>query len=335
MSVKKVLSLVIYSFTFLLFVTGCGGESASSSGAQDDGNNNEVYTLNLATSLDETQVQMAGVPIFEEKVESYSDGRIEINYIGGPEAISGMKQGEAIRSGAIDISWTYSSYYAELIPEVLVTNFTELSYEEELERGSFEYLNELHADMNALILGRTLPSQYRLYLTEEVESAEDLAGLRIRGTSTYVPTLESFGTEAISLESGEVYTALERGMIDGVAYNEFGITDISAEELLEYQVSPSFNTLDGVILMNLDAFEQLPGDLQDVLYTAAIETYYETEEETNDFIEDEKEVLKEAGVEEIKLTNETEFLETSLEASWEWLSERVEDPETLAEYFRE
>ncbi|WP_134702970.1 TRAP transporter substrate-binding protein DctP [Ammoniphilus sp. YIM 78166] len=332
MKTKKVMSRVILSIVLLIALAACNQQTGTS--VSDSSNKDEVFTLNLASSIDGGHIQMQGIPIFKEKVESYSDGRLKINYIGGPEAIPGFKQGEAVRSGAIDISWIYGSYYAELVPEVLVANFTELTYEEELKRGSFDYLNELHKDINALILGRTLPFKYKLYLKDEVKSAQDLSGKRIRGTATYVPTLEAFGAEAIAMEAGEIYTSLEKGLINGLAFAELGITSSGLESQIKYEIAPAFNTLDGLVLMNLDKFNRLPKDLQDILKKAAIDTYYETEGATKEFIEKEKEVLKNAGVQVVTLSNAEEFIETAREASWKWLGNKVKDPEKLAEYFR-
>lgn len=324
--------LIIVSLA--LIVSGCSDSDAASDTEKPSDNSEQTFTLSLATALDESDTLMTSAFIFQELVEEKSDGKVEINYVGGPESIPGFNQGEAIQNGSIDISWNYGSYYADLIPEALVANFTELSYEEELERGSFDYLNTLHEDMNAIILGRTYPGNYRIFTTKKVESSDDLKGMKLRGTGAYTPVYEAFGIEGISLEGGELYSAVERGMVDGTGWSDFDVTGTSIQEIINYEVAPSFSTADGLILMNLDKWNELPGDIQQIILDSAKESYYKQGDVIEELRENQQEIFKEEGVETIELSDGDEFVENALEASWEWLSERVDDPEKLEEYFR-
>lgn len=64
------------------------------------------------------------------------------------------------------MAWLPTSYYAELVPEALVANFSELTYEEEIERGSIEYLSSLHEQaLNAKLVGRSGMQKYTFYFT--------------------------------------------------------------------------------------------------------------------------------------------------------------------------
>ncbi|WP_158599083.1 TRAP transporter substrate-binding protein DctP [Planococcus salinus] len=335
-------NLTLKNFTFIsltlvliLVLAACSSEETNSQG-EADASEEEIYNIKVATALDLTNKQMAGFPIFKEIIEETSDGRIQIEHVGGPEAIPGFNQGEAVSNGTVDMSWVFSSYYAESVPEALVSNFTELSYEEEIERGSFEYLSELHENaMNVKVLGRGAQGKYSIFLNDEVNSTEDFAGLKIRGTATYAPLLQGLGADAISMEGGEIYTALERGMIDGFAWANYSVTDLGVQELVNYQVVPDFNTNDLLILMNANTMENLPEDLQELVREAAIQSYYEMAEGVEKVIEEEHASLKETGTEFIELEDSEKFQTIALEQSWEWLNTRINsDISELEKYFR-
>ncbi|RKJ70257.1 hypothetical protein D7X33_23140 [Butyricicoccus sp. 1XD8-22] len=80
---------------------------------------------------------MLSFPVFKEIVEKESNGRIEVEYVGGPESIPPFNQAESVQNGTIDMGWVAGSYYPDIVPEVLGISFSELSYEQELEKEAF------------------------------------------------------------------------------------------------------------------------------------------------------------------------------------------------------
>ncbi|MET3506577.1 TRAP transporter substrate-binding protein DctP [Halalkalibacter oceani] len=331
------LTALLLSVSVFFVLAACSSSDESNTPDPTDGNSGETeesVTLRISTAMDLNNLQMLGFPIFQELVEANSDGRVKVEYVGGPEAIPAFNQGEAIATGAVDMAWVASSYYAEMVPEALVSNFTEFTYEEEIENGAIEYLSSLHEENNIKLIGRAAKGQYSIFLKEEVQSMEDFEGLRIRGTSTYLPLLNALGAVALSMPGEEIYSALERGLVDGTAWASFSITDLALQELIEYRVAPNFNTLDTLIIANLDNWNSIPEDLQTIIQDAAIESYYRMAEELDEHIEKENQLLEEAGVETINLPDGEEFQKLALDESWEWLGETVEDIAELEKYFR-
>lgn len=317
--------------------SGQQGESSSTETTPDANNNEEVYTLRVATSMDPHIVQMAGYHVFVDLVEERSNGRIKIDYVGGPEAIPSFNQGDAVSNGTIDMTWNASGYYSELVPEALVPAASELTYEEELERGSWEYLSKYHEEkMNAKLLGRAGVGNFSFYVGKghKIESMKDFNGLRFRGHAMYVPILSSLGADVISMPGEEIYTALERGLIDGFGWINYGALDLGVIDLLTAKILPSFNEMDVYILMNLDAWNKLPEDLQEIIRQAAIDSYFEQSKLVEEALEKENNTLLEHGVEIVELVDGDEFLKLNFDYSWEWLGERVENIDELAKYFR-
>lgn len=322
----------IMLLSLVVILAACGGNDNSDSEKADSGDaEDEVYTLKVATSLDTNNLMYAGYPIFKEKVEA--SGRVEIDYVGGPEAIPAYNQGEAVQNGVIDMAFIASAYYPELVPETLVTLYSELTYEEEIESGAIDYLSEMHEKMNAKYIGRIAQGDLVTYTTKKVETTEDFNGLKLRATPAYHPIYNALGVDVINMEGGEIYNGLERGLIDGTGWASYSITDLGVQEVVKYQIKPEYYKLDTSIIMNLDSWNELPEDVQEIITTASIEAYNEMGDVVEEAMKEEQKVLEEHGVETIELKDADKYLEIAQEEAWKWLGERVEDIDTLKEYF--
>lgn len=338
---KNRLVILIGVFVALVALAACG-----SSGVQDadknnatgsEGNNQEtVYTLRAATAQEQGIVQYAGFDAFVEMIEERSNGRIKIQNVGGPEAIPGYNQGEAVMNRTIDMTWIPTGYYTELVPESLVSTATDLTYEELLERGSLDYLSKTYEEkMNAKILGSAGRGQFAFYTRgKEIKSMADFTGMQIRAHSVYGPILNALGNEVINMEGSEIYTALQRGLIDGFGWAEYGVTDMAMEEVIDTKITPTFGDMAIYILINLDAWNELPEDLQALMKEVAIESYYVQNELVDEKIKNEEEILRNNGVNIVELEDGEAYLELFQIRSWEWLENEVGDVEHFKQYFQ-
>ncbi|WP_158282218.1 TRAP transporter substrate-binding protein DctP [Salipaludibacillus keqinensis] len=364
MKESKWATLMVIGVLFVLLLSACGGNEDEANGSENsnDGNENvaaenannenenenenanepandgETYTLSVVLSLDEDNPQMLSFPIFTEIVEAESDGRIQIDYVGGPEAIPPFTQGEAVQNGTVDMGWVAGSYYADVVPEVLGLSFSQLEYEEEVERGSIEYISRFHEEkMNTKAIGRAGKGNFALHVGKDIEvnSTADFEGLDIRGTANYVPVIEAVGANAIALEAGEIYSSLERGLIDGYAWTNYALPELGAQEITGSQIMPYFNEADQMILANLDVWNDLPEDLQEIITNAAIDAYLESRDMVEEILAEERIEMEEAGVQYVELEDADRFEELVEENSWAWLAERVDNIEEMEEYFKQ
>lgn len=332
LKIKKHLVLFLVALSALFVLSACGGSTTNTTGGS------EKYKIRVALSLDETNPLMLSFPVFKEIVEERSNGRIEVEYVGGPEAIPPFNQAEAVQNGTIDMGWVAGSYYPDIVPEVLGISFSELTYEQELEKGSIEYLSKIHEEkMNVKLIGRAGHGDLTLHVSNEheIKSSKDLAGLNFRGTSVYVPAIEAAGGSAIALEAGEIYSSLEKGLIDGYGWMNFSLPELGAQELTGYQIEPYIGKADQLILANLNFYNSLPEDLQQLINDAAKEAYFDARDQLDKILEEERKVLTEAGVQFIKLEDAEEYEKLVREKKWEWAATRVNDVEELKSYFLE
>ena len=232
----------------------------------------DTITLKLATYDPTNGVTVSAIPKFIELVEQKSKGKLKIDWIGGPEITPGRKQPAAVQKGVLDMSvaWAYVLH----VKAAQAIHLSLLTPPEERKSGLYDFLVAEFEKAGFRYLGRTTTATpYVLVSTNKAEKPEDLKGLAFRTSGIYEPIIERAGGRKVRVASPEVYSALQRGLIDVRPAPMGTVVDGKLYEVLKYWVGPGFfpgqNT---VLAMNLKKFNDLPADLQKVLVDAMEET---------------------------------------------------------------
>jgi TRAP-type C4-dicarboxylate transport system substrate-binding protein len=283
-------------------------------------------------------IQNRGFMMFLRKVEQRSGGRIRVNWVGGPEAIPPFELGEAARRGLVDLAWVSAAYYLPNLPEAAVFDFSELTVQEERASGAFEYINRIHQrKMNVYVLGRgSAGVGYSIYTTQPVAKVDDFRGLRIRVSPVYVPFVRALGATPVVMPGGEIYTALERGVVQGFTWPEIGIRVFKWDEVIKYKVYPPYWQIDIVNLINLDRWQKLPKEVQDTLLQISLEVEKELPAVFAPLVRQENAALRAKGIQIVYLAAEerAKYRNLARSSAWEWVRQNVkEDPETLIRLF--
>lgn len=211
---------------------------------------------------------------FEEYIKRVNEtgkGKIKINYVGGGGAVmSPFQLGGAVKSGAVDIGSLPGAYYTNLMPEVDALKLSEYSAAEERKNGAWEFINKLHEEkVNARHLARHKDCvPFHLYLNKPLKTM-DMKGLKIRVTPIYRNFFSSLGADMIRTKPGDVYSALESGVVDGYGWPTQGVLDLGWHEVTKYRVDPAFYRSSVEILMNLDKWKKLNDEQRKVLNDAS------------------------------------------------------------------
>ncbi|MCF8040437.1 MAG: TRAP transporter substrate-binding protein DctP [Desulfohalobiaceae bacterium] len=290
-----------------------------------------TYTLKAVSAWPKTvyevQNYMKLLDIIRDKVEQQYPGELKINYIGGPEVFPNREQVEAARNGLVDMVFTTVGYYVSAMPVVDGLNLTELTPWEERKQGVNAFLNELHQQkVNCFYLGRMgtgLP--FSLYLNEPIDATADLKGLKIRCSPSHIPFLKEVGATPQVIPPPDVYTALERGVVDGFIWPAGLITDWGWHEVVDHMIRPSFYEAINVVLVNHDAWQDLPKHLQNLLIEAEKEAEHYTLQRAREQIKKEKQILKEAGLTFIDLPQEEgrKLVEAAYSSLWDQIIEKA------------
>jgi TRAP-type C4-dicarboxylate transport system substrate-binding protein len=223
----------------------------------------EEYTMNAVTLAPRQADISRGFAMFIDEVNAEFDGEFQINWRGGPEVMPPFGQAEAVRNGAMDMTFTSPSYYSGLVPASSTMNLSFKDYNEIRATGYYERMTELHAERDLVFLGEVPATDlaFHLFLNTPIETLADIEGLRIRVFPTLLPLVRALGAEPLVLPMGEIYTAMERGAIDGFMRGTVGWAE-QFEGVVTHVVSPGVYRAGFPILVNQDAWNELPADLQ-------------------------------------------------------------------------
>ena len=190
---------------------------------------------------------------------------VVLNYIGGPEVTPNKKQGPAMKRGLIDIIMSPSTYYSNLVPEARLTGIATVTPQQWRKNGGHKMMSEAWGKkLNAVILGWGNfygPNQFYIWMKDKPKLSKktgiDLTGKRMRTTNLYTPFFKAMGATVKSVAPAEVYTALERGVVDGLAWPEGGVAFRGWHSFIKYKVGPGFFRSSTMVTMNKDKFNKL------------------------------------------------------------------------------
>lgn len=255
---------------------------------------------------------------FVERVNETGKGVVQIEYVGGPEVVPTFELGNAVSTGVVDIANNTTAFYTNLLPLGDALHLATNTVQDQRGNGCFDKIDALHQEqMNVKYLARTGDNiQFHLYLTKPIEGT-DLSGLTLRTTPVYRAMFEALGATPVRTAPGEVYSALERGAIDGYGWPVQGVMDLGWDEQTKYRVDPGFYQVDVNFLVNLDRWNELSDEAKTVLQDAAIWTEAKNAENIT-INASEAERQAEAGIEVIEFTGDTSqsWLDTAQSAGW-------------------
>src|SRR5262247_593590 len=225
--------------------------AASAASAQE-------VTLRAVSAFAEKTTYSRGFELFIERVNEAGKGVLQINYIGGPKAMPPFEVGNALKSGVVDVANSTGAFYTNVMPEADSWKLTERPMSELRKNGGYDYMSQLYAEkMNAIFLARHVDGNpFQLYLNRPIAKA-DLSGLKIRITPVYRDFFQALGATVVQTAPGEVYTALERGVVDGYGWPITGIFDLGWHEKTKYRLDPGFYSAEVSILINKASWDKL------------------------------------------------------------------------------
>ncbi|OGA12396.1 MAG: hypothetical protein A3H32_01925 [Betaproteobacteria bacterium RIFCSPLOWO2_02_FULL_63_19] len=262
-----------------------------------------------------------GFKRYAELLNEAGKGRIEIDYVGGPEAIKAFEQPEAVRTGAVDAAYTVGAYYKTMIPEANSMSLSQLTPWQERESGYFDHMQSLHKAKNLYLLGRQLVNSPFILSTSKtkVTSPRDLKGMKFRTAALYDGMYKKLGIVGITMPLGDQYSALERGLVDGTASSPSSALRFSLYEVNKYVIGPLFfGANNGVLMINLDTWKKIPADLQKLMQEVQLRVERETWDHYGSALSKQIAQLKGKGMEfvEWSAAENQWFLDTAYTANW-------------------
>lgn len=126
-------------------------------------------------------------------------------------------------------------------------------------------IDQEYKDSHVLFMFTTGPGYIHTRETD-VQKPSDLEGLRIRRpTAVAGNILKNMGAEPVGMPAPEIYTSMQRGVIDGLSFPWEGMKTFRLNELTNYHTQVPFYTLIFVATMNQNAYESLTPEQQQAI----------------------------------------------------------------------
>ncbi len=218
----------------------------------------QEVTLRLVSAFPENVIYVQRLLPWIQKVNAEGKGVLQINFIGGPKAIPTFEVGNAVKTGVVDMALNTGAFYTNVMPEADFLKLTQLTIAEQRKNGAFDAINRVWNEKgNMQYLARVAENQpFHIYTNKKIDKP-DLTGQKIRITPVYRDFFQALGASVVTTPPGEVYTALERGVVDGYGWPIGGIFDLNWHEKTKFRVDPGFYDAEVSLIMNLPAFKRL------------------------------------------------------------------------------
>ncbi len=258
------------------------------------------------------------------KVNREGKGVVQISFLGGPEVTPAREQGGALARGVFDVLFGTPNYYTGIFAEAPAFSGLIKSAGEIRRAGGAALIDEA--------LGRRVNAKHLAFMGGNVglyiflrskpkrtpDGGIDLSGIRLRSSPLYRAFFKTLGATSVVLPGREIYTALERGIADGLGWNLMGVRTRGWNKFLKYRLGTPMYLSSLIVTINRDKWRSLPRLAQRTLlrisedYEQELESYYLGKQK------EEMAALKKAGMITVELPKDAakKFQRQAFDASW-------------------
>ena len=278
----------------------------------------QEVTLRLVSAFPESVFYVKRTTDWIADVNKDGKGVLQISFIGGPKAIPTFEVGNAVKTGVVDMAMTTGAYYTNVMPEADALKLAEFTAAEQRKNGAFDLINKIWQEKgNMVYLARVVEfTPFHLYVNKKI-AKPDLAGLKIRITPVYRDFFQALNAQVMNTAPGEVYTALERGVIDGYGWPIHLLFDLNWQEKTKYRVDPGFYNAEVSLIMNLDKWKAMTQAQRDYLSRKA-QAYEAQNDFWKQYNQNEAKRQAQAGIETIAFDAATSraYVQKANEVGW-------------------
>jgi tripartite ATP-independent transporter DctP family solute receptor len=260
---------------------------------------------------------VAAVESMGKKLEAATNGRIKFQMFPG-SVLGGEKEMiEQTQVGAIQILRTSLGPVGPVVPEVNVFNmpfvFRDPAHMRKVIDGPIgqEVLDKISASPARLVaLGWMDGGSRSLYTKKPVRKPDDLKGQKIRmmGNPLFVDTMNAMGGNGISMGYGEVFTAIQTGVVDGAENNPPTLLTANHYQAgAKYYTQTNHLIIPEILVMSKVSWDKLTPADQALFKKFGREAQMEQRELWDKYTVDAVAKLKAAGVEFIDIDNKPFF----------------------------
>ena len=265
---KKIISTVLCAGLVAGLAGGCSGTGNINGGKR---------IIRVALSQSETHPEYTGMEKFKEVVEEKLGDKYEVQ-IYPNELLGGQTKAiELTQTGAIDfvVAGTpnleiFADVYEVFSMPYLFTS-EEAYFASMNDTDYMEKVYESTDDTGLRVMTWFNVGSRNFYAKKPINTPDDLKGLkmRVQQSPASVKMANAFGAAASPMSFGEVYTAIQQGVIDGAENNELALTENKHGEVAKYYSYTMHQIIPDVLIANLKFLNGLSDEEKEIFYDAA------------------------------------------------------------------
>jgi tripartite ATP-independent transporter DctP family solute receptor len=266
-SVSRTNLIRIFAATAIMLLTGCGGES-------------QVTVLKLAHALDVAHPVHMGMVFMSEKVKSYSNGKMRIDIYPGGQLGAERELIELLQIGSLAMSKVSTAPLEAFVPEMQIFGIPYLFRDQE---HRWKVLNSA-IGKRLLLSGEPFFLRGLCYydagtrsfytVNKPIRSPDDLRGMKIRvmKSITAVQMIQTLGGSPTPIPWGELYTALQQGVVDGAENNAPSFYSSHHYEVCRYYSIDEHTAIPDILLISTLVWNDLTQQEKEWLQKAVDES---------------------------------------------------------------
>ncbi len=240
----------------------------------------KVYNIKFETVWNSEHPEYKAILKFTKMVEKATHGQVKFTMFPAAQLVP-LKQGlSGLKNGVLDMLAGCSVYYQGLVPEGAVDwmPFVAAGHRSQF----WKFINS--GKMHDIIYNAYLKKANAVWLTDVLCGSEgiigrdhkvfrrisQLKGIKLRaagGLSTR--TAEALGASPVTIDTGELYPALQRGTIDAAIFPEYGLKDYQLYEVAKTYTKPGLYIWCDDLWINKNTWNSLPKNLRDTIQKVA------------------------------------------------------------------
>jgi TRAP-type mannitol/chloroaromatic compound transport system substrate-binding protein len=218
---------------------------------------------------------------FVKRVNELTGGRFTIDLFAGGQIVPAAQAFDAVRGGAFEMMKTFDGYEAGKIPSLAFTATVPFGFPESdqyeawfYEIGGLDMAREAYAPAGLFYIAPTVYGAEPIHSKVPITKIADMAGKKGRFVGLASAVMGALGVSVSPLPTGEVYSALDKGVIDIAdrgdltANFEAGLAEVAKHIVLPGVHQPTTATS---YVANRGAYEKLPAEFKAALAVAARE----------------------------------------------------------------
>lgn len=287
--------------------------------------------LYLAHSLPQSHPVHKGILEFQKALDKKSKGTLKVKIFPDAQLGSEREVLELLQIGSVAATKVSAATLSNFVPEYHLLGIPYLFRDKQhqfhvlegeigksiLEKGSKFWLRGLcYYDAGS-----------RSFYTSSkaIRTPDDLKGLKIRvmNNQMAINMVNAMGGSATPLAYGELYTAIQQGVVDGAENNPPSFVSSNHYEISKYYTLDQHSAVPDVLLIGTKYWDKLSDDEKKWVQEAADESSQAQKKFWNDSVEESMKTAREAGV-EIIIPDKSLFAEKSKSVLEEFVKENPE-----------